>query len=191
MKILDNELVRRYFGDEDTDNPCTPCGIALYVLTAMEEEIKVGEKCLALTYGIPGSVQWQEATMTQELLIGWYHPFYLRLPEKFQKKECEWGMTCPACKGVMTHQKICEHGGDKAECDSAKRGDPFKPQPAPESINPKNCDCGRAAWQDHSERCSCLKPEAERCGFCEEHKNCLCCCGGLTHKPSARVEEKI
>lgn len=91
--ILDNELVKKYFGCDPKckkPNPMT-CRLVMArdVLDAMQKPIKPGEKSLVLH---PIDNTWVEETS-----VGCDSPrfFSLRLPEKFQKQKCECWI-CPS-----------------------------------------------------------------------------------------------
>lgn len=127
--LLDNELVRRYFGCDIVQGPfkCDSDGRhcheewAYRVLLAMQEPIKKGERYLhsenagkTWEEGQHGGAYWQ---------LQPYHPFDLRLPSRFQAqgKKCDRfrsgnGLYCSNCGGFQhNHQppppeeKKCTH----------------------------------------------------------------------------------
>lgn len=100
--ILDNEKVREYFGEcvcgQDCDTPCRYAADA--VLRAMQQPIKRGERYLVIRmkggYEID-VIEEVEASFTRDPLTGW-HSSYLRLPDRWQKKECcTWVGRCDTC----------------------------------------------------------------------------------------------
>lgn len=122
MKILEAELIRKYFGSEHKGCP-EGCDYvhadarATRVLTAMTEQIKIGE--LYLQYG---AGEWKEMTLettTQPLLV--FHAYQLRLPDRWQKKECDHR------KGDAWFGVIQEC----IDCHVLRNVDYPKPQPAP------------------------------------------------------------
>ena len=93
MDLLDNPLIRKYFGDEDTNNPCTPAGIAWNVLRAMQEPIKKGDWYL----WCDGNEDTKERVWRDPLPGRFeenFHPHYLRLPDRFQKQEQKCNESC-------------------------------------------------------------------------------------------------
>lgn len=94
--ILENTLVRKYFKDD-----CSVCrdwpvqGAAWHVLTAMQEPIKKGERVLSF-YGL--AIGWIEAKSELIYSEPEHHPYCLRLPDRFQKQECDiLGHPCERC----------------------------------------------------------------------------------------------
>lgn len=92
MNILSDDLVKKYFGCEAVK--CSWLGslnhdwlqcTSYRVIIAMQEPIEEGEKFLQLSneYEDIISVSIQEGAMTLE----GFHPFFLRLPDCFQKQE--------------------------------------------------------------------------------------------------------
>lgn len=83
--ILDNELVKKYFGEYKVGDTMAMLDIrelALRVLAAMQGVISKKERCLGW---VNGDI-WQEEDCAEEL--GNFHPTLLRLPDQFQKREC-------------------------------------------------------------------------------------------------------
>lgn len=88
MSILENELVKKYFGcatahyrDMKTFK-LSPCYcLANHVLAAMETEIEKGDRLLTL-----GEI-WEKNIWSGNTTLG-FHPYHLRLPDRFQAKEC-------------------------------------------------------------------------------------------------------
>lgn len=104
MSILDNELVKTYF----LKGKCTCFGIWMEcdhlacaserVFAAMEQPIKKDERYMAV---FRDSVI-KEAIWTNSSDIGGWHPYYLRLPDRFQTKECAHGeLKCMGCNLEM------------------------------------------------------------------------------------------
>lgn len=101
MNLLENELVKKYFGNRHES--CPPgCNygheekMAYRILAAMQEPIKKGERYLFIqNYEVPGS----NSSGYQEILeiesgydYNIFHPLFLRLPSGFQtpeKEECD------------------------------------------------------------------------------------------------------
>lgn len=121
MSILDNELVREYFGQwTDRKNSRETQfyeQMSLRVIEAMQQPIKKGDKYLSLI--VPGTVSEQVAEVGT---LEDFHPYALRLPDRFQKKECghAWFAKCIKC-------------GEEADLPEEKR-----PKSAPE---PEKCKC--------------------------------------------------
>lgn len=115
MNILDNELVRRYFwcnpGCESWESHYSH--MAHRVLLAMQEPIRKGERYLYWSLDYPES--WVEQTQTND--DDSFHPLKLRLPDRFQKRECE----C-ICHNTKENHNCCENMN--------------KPQP-----EAQKCDC--------------------------------------------------
>ena len=87
MDILQNELVKKYFNNAEE------------VISSMQEPIRKGERYL--WWSIDYSGQWVEQTQTAD--IDGFHPFKLRLPDKFQKKECpNVSLEC-SCGKIVSH----------------------------------------------------------------------------------------
>lgn len=95
--ILDNELVNKYFPCPDSSPKhqhnyssagwCRALQADL-VLRAMQEPIKYGEDYLSDRI----NEIWNRCHNTTNGLVG-FHPHELRLPDKFQKRECECAKT--------------------------------------------------------------------------------------------------
>lgn len=124
--ILDNELVRKYFGCKDSKThlcfSSDDCHMSYDILRAMQEPIGKGERYLFLAED-----QWLE---NDSGCYRGFHPKELRLPDRFQpqeKKECEnLGMlTCFRCHRELIH----------------------KPKPSEEN---KECSCSdKSVWEKH------------------------------------------
>lgn len=84
--IFDTDLIRKYFGEEDTNNPCTPIGIANNIIIAMQEPINKGERYLYWDEQI-NTCGWMEGKNESETDKRFYHPKELRLPNRFQGNE--------------------------------------------------------------------------------------------------------
>lgn len=93
MNILDNELVRKYFGSDHNFNcDCSSWEhralLSESLITAMQQPIRKGDR--ALEYFVSMD-KWQEIVWSLTPSEG-YHPVFLRLPDRFQgEKECD----CP------------------------------------------------------------------------------------------------
>lgn len=101
MNLLESELVKKCFGcsrdficpvrhleptrESKPDYRC----LSVRVLDAMQRPINVGDRCLAWTVGLTAG--WTEWTCYENTILGsaCWHPNYLRLPDAFQKRECE------------------------------------------------------------------------------------------------------
>lgn len=104
--LLDNELVRKYFGCPANDcREHVPCytveqHMAFRVLHAMQQSIKKGERYLNWSDNDGGFYE----TMAQgDHDAENPHWGVLRLPDRFQKKECcdqYFGGSCPTCHSV-------------------------------------------------------------------------------------------
>ncbi len=77
MSILNNELVKKYFGDDANGE----WKMAYNVLRAMEQPIKKGEKILVIQKD--GGRIWEYEYPTDVSVV---HPQWLRLPDRFQEK---------------------------------------------------------------------------------------------------------
>jgi hypothetical protein len=140
MNILENELVRKYFGSGRCEScfgqSCVVTGVpdhhacmSFRVLSAMQEPIREGERYLNLF--LP--TQWRELILRNGpgyVIDGW-HSSCLRLPDRFQKKEI-FKCVDPDCPCDKEHRSM-----SWAEL----------PKPAPENC-PTNCGPG----------CGCCKP---------------------------------
>lgn len=103
MRLLDNELIHKYFGcdgnysdDKHVHGQFIPCDAycAINIFKAMEEPIKNGDRYLFLAMD-----NWLENNAG--LYVG-FHPRELRLPSQFQKiQECEKKESYKKC--------VCEH----------------------------------------------------------------------------------
>lgn len=87
--ILDNELVKKYFGYSASGYERSRAELAFIVLAAMQEPIRKGERLLLICQN--GDIIEQIATgdeRTDTIMFQWN---YLRLPDCLQKREC---LTC-------------------------------------------------------------------------------------------------
>ncbi len=97
MNIFENDLIRKYFGmdfrPEEMDTLSAQQQMAYGIVQAAQDPIKEGELYLYCSIDYPGEwvVQKQVTTTTE------FHPFKLRLPERFQKQECVHYVTCDGC----------------------------------------------------------------------------------------------
>lgn len=93
--LLDHELVRKYFGD-DSDNyrSLGPVEdrISARILTAMQEPIRKGERYLK---NISHPTDWYVYDNQSTDIFG-FHPYALRLPDRFQKRGEE--SHCDGCR---------------------------------------------------------------------------------------------
>lgn len=86
--ILENELVKKYFGCKqpcpDGYHPGTCLSIeSERVLRAMQEEIKLGERYI---YSDDGGKRWQEVISQHVQFVSEFHPFILLLPSRFLRR---------------------------------------------------------------------------------------------------------
>lgn len=108
MSILDNDLVRKYFGCDAWGGCPDDSGsnenehIALRIIIAMEEPIGKGERYLDLM-----GIDWREEnhlpTVREKIAdsdLDGLHAYTLRLPDRFQKR------------GQHKHIFICECGAN-------------------------------------------------------------------------------
>lgn len=138
--LLGNELVRKYFssvpcdhGDSTESPACAGC-MAYFVLQAMQQPIKQGERYLRIE--MPGGEIPDEIGSTGIPIA--LHPLFLRLPDRFQEQPSE-----------PDHCGHIEHWGVKSWCDRPKP-DPPKcdhgagfvcavcwPEPKPDEVEEK------------------------------------------------------
>lgn len=152
MNILNNEKVREYFGDcgQSCDKPCSK--MADSILTAMQQPIKKGERCLEIFLAqLPLEIR----EINDRVLDG-FHPNYLRLPDRFQpsasvvqKKECPNLTVQCSCGLVITHPDI----------DKVLR----EQKPAPEPCNDPGClVLHTATWPESNSGVMNKAPEPDR-----------------------------
>ena len=135
--ILDNELVLKYFGDNSRDPFCNQ-RMAYNILRAMEEPIKKGDKYLELM--VNGIVREKLAEGVSYVVYGDpLHPYYLRLPDRFQKQECD-------CKCHSVHAGLCKCGVEG-------------PTPEPECRHgrPLSEHCVNCSQAQEPEKCNCTR----------------------------------
>lgn len=85
MSLLENELVKKYFGDQPGDITGDYCIMAYRVLAAMQEPIKKGERYLAFLSNDLIREYTADCNVAGGVLLG-----HLRLPSRFQTPEkCE------------------------------------------------------------------------------------------------------
>lgn len=118
MNLLENELIRKYFGWK---HPCGhangPTGTYIYcdaclslnVLRAMQEPIRKGERLLACSLNDNFGNSWEETTAQCESNVAW-HPFTLRLPDAAQGKECKQGHTPHGMHCICLPDCVCQEG---------------------------------------------------------------------------------
>lgn len=99
MTLLDNELVQRYFGCTGKDDYERASATAFLILQAMQEPIKKGDKYLRIDE-INGVY---EMVLDRDFNFPSFHPFNLRLPDRFQKQGCD-------CKCHSVHAGLCKCG---------------------------------------------------------------------------------
>lgn len=113
MNILDNELVKKYFYDENKLQARTY--MAYLIVEGMQQVINKGERCLMI--GQNGAVT--ETVWMGDPLLG-IRSNAIRLPDPFQKKEfCEYCGERTTFPNENYH-KACEPV-QKRECESAKQ----------------------------------------------------------------------
>ena len=100
--LLDNELVQRYFsGKDDNSDPLGSIDRRAYlVLQAMQEPIRKLERYLKVNDD--GGSCYETNTTAQSDGIDGFHPYQLRLPDRFQERreKCKCGSyqtKCPSC----------------------------------------------------------------------------------------------
>jgi hypothetical protein len=87
-KLLDHPLIRKYFSCDAMEIRC-PNGneqlehMALRVLEAMSEDIHDGDLYLNYLSGL----EWVEVKWSYAQYIDGYHPYRLKLPPPFQKRD--------------------------------------------------------------------------------------------------------
>jgi hypothetical protein len=99
MNILDNELVRKYFGCQHKANgrnlicDCVAGDAPQKILEAMQQPIRKGEYILQIMPS--GEIHDKNAWVDYDGL----HLDLLRLPDRFQKKKCPhlWEIRCSEC----------------------------------------------------------------------------------------------
>lgn len=136
MNLLDNELVRKYFGcdlrgvqtlcDHFNQQNCDK-STSYRILQSLQEPIKKGERYLNFN----GNMDLYEEAMTKELTCPSFHPMALRLPDRFQKQEkpsCVHHLMppCGFCGAVPVYYEqpkpspekcVYNHGtGSKCDC---------------------------------------------------------------------------
>lgn len=137
MNILENQLVKKYFGCYAFEIKCTNGNeylehMAYRILQAMQEPIKKGERCLFVDkYGddqhriIPEShsiLRIQEYTAEKDFLDA-VHLGLWRLPDCFQRRECSCACHLPGNK-VMEGSPCCQPQRD----DIIDKGFDLKPK---------------------------------------------------------------
>lgn len=88
MDVLDNELVQKYFKcDNSIGCLCAQWPVqsmSWHILEAMQEPTNAGDRMLYLNSDTLGGMWIEETIATANVL--YFHPFTLRLPDRFQKK---------------------------------------------------------------------------------------------------------
>lgn len=112
MNLLENPLILKYFGcppehnhyHQETVQRCKE-SLAFKILTAMQEPVKKGDRYI-VTHDDGNT--WSEDKRANEFLPtdydGYWHPNVLRLPDSFQRKDCE---DCGTLPGI-TDPKWCK-----------------------------------------------------------------------------------
>lgn len=152
--LLDNELVRKYFGKCEVVGTCLDapgCSIASRVLKAMQEPIRREDLYLCITEH-NGEISYEEAKGNISLFNRW-HPTCLRLPSQFQPKPEKEPLMCNIWCHVVEVGKGCPCGF-------------YKPQPA------RGCTCHPMLIpcpihrQPQSEKCNCSRTFHQGHGIC-------------------------
>lgn len=151
MNILDNELVRKYFGEgtafnsEDHHKKI----MAFRVISAMQQPIRKGERYISLD----GIVE-----MVAEIDMTGSHFYCLRLPDAFQKQECEHAglkrycgkdVYCEECKKNINsildnchisipHMGKCQPTPSPEKCECVFQNESVCPNPRCPVHTPKN-----------------------------------------------------
>lgn len=144
--LLDNELVRKYFGC----GPLTACcgnldggmpveHMSYRILRAMQQPIKKGERYLVGTHQDTDMWGVVEKTWEGTDIRGW-HTAYLRLPDRFQKQENPTHV-CPECRAI---HPVLDNDGSQ-------------PKPSPEK-----CGCPPAAILQWGHICMAVDPVEEK-----------------------------
>jgi hypothetical protein len=116
MNLLDNELVKKYFHDDDVDDQ-----YGYKILEAMHQPIAKGERYLWINSEgkEAGKVFTADVAVFEK-----YHPFFLRLPDRFQTKECQHMFCCLHGNPQPAPERgNCVHGPN-AQCDSCNTRSP-------------------------------------------------------------------
>jgi hypothetical protein len=93
VSLLENELVRRFFGECEDHLGCNRDCMSRHILDAMQQPIKKGER-----YLFHNGEKLTEFTVTGAEADEPFHPLLLRLPDKFQpKQECDGVLVCQKC----------------------------------------------------------------------------------------------
>lgn len=168
MSLLENELIRMYFGFECprsmgcTDPNCyeRTIQLAYKVVQAMEEPIKVGEKYLEIDH-VSGLCGERVAKYETKGVV--FNPWGLRLPSRFQatveKKEC-----CPhgvEAKLIYPCNECIAKLNNPAPAETEKCW--CKPdQETCRSLNVCGCPCHKPAPKKCPEGdCDCPEPKAK------------------------------
>lgn len=176
MNLLDNPLVRKYFGRGSYEEyspegyPRSVEWISYAVLRAMQEPVKEGELYLAI--GEYGKVTGPIAFTSSD---NWkFHCQWLRLPDRFQPS-----FECPL-HGLDRDESLCT-------CKPAPDPEAKGPCPGWSRSAPEKCDFSMG--QD----CLVHKPSSavEKCKHGSQIPYCLPCSMGSTPQDKDAVEEKI
>jgi hypothetical protein len=125
--LFENELVKKYWPCFFSSCSYEGCGDAcegrksIQILRAMCQPIKRGERYIFV--GNNGIMKENDGGFQMDL--NEFHPHVLRLPDEFQKKECDVSLDlkCPQCS--RTHVWTVDHSS--------------KPAPEPEKCDHSNC----------------------------------------------------
>lgn len=116
MKLLENPLVLKYFGCGTESGSCNGPHVCIdmrarRVIEAMEQQIKKGEKFL---WSFDDGKTWEEHIVTGAEDDKIFHPFNLRLPDRFQPPVEQ--KTC--CTYSVTNMNNVEPGSVVEICQS-------------------------------------------------------------------------
>ncbi len=152
MNLLDNDLVRRYFGCQHAEGSICDCvagDMPCKILTAMQEPIRKGERYLKWD----SEFEWVNRcnNFVEELEKPGFHPYALRLPDRFQKREEK--VFC-STRLVVGHDKC---GACGEEIERQTRHIQLEPKPQAEE-----CSCFNRWDQmmgEHRPSCPEFKPK--------------------------------
>lgn len=130
--LLDNDKVRKYFGDDSYINEEYFGDMSYSIIKSMQQPIKAGERVLIL------DVEWGVQDTVMAFDNDGFHFDVLRLPDRFQKKQCSGKekYTCIYCGNELVHKPAPEA---RATCPMCN------PLPCPiggHMPEPEKCGCG-------------------------------------------------
>lgn len=154
MRILENELVKKYFRKGECSHPsgiylCEEVNcMALRILKAMTDPVYYGDRVLKLSgCGHPAEGLADHTDATEPI----YHPFTLKLPVQPPKPEGK----------VHVHKFICECGTERTKDSPAPS--------APKEFNCKvceKCNMPMPAWKYHTHVCDGeIRTPNDHCAF--------------------------